>query len=417
MKVRIVCYEDIDLWILGKFAKKLKEELNSLDFPCEIAKVPDLSADINHHIIYYNYDGQPSTIDTVMITHIDQDWKVDKIKNQLKVAQMGICMSASTVNQLTSLGVPRERLCHVLPAHDQVMRPRPTVIGITSKIHDDGRKRESLLLDLADHISPSEFSFRIMGAGWHSIVTGLQSKGFHVEYYEAFEYQLNKMLVPTFDFYLYLGLDEGAMGFVDALAAGVRTIATPQGYHLEANNGITHPFVTLQELIAVFHAITATRRVLTDSVASWTWREYAIRHIEIWNYLITGNPKRITDSNRKDGIDSIGIQPARDFDLEAISGVSVKLQTAVLDGSLELASLIDATQAMVKDGKPMVAAALYRLWIDASSSDMRYVALYNLGTVLENAGNNTGAQMAYQRALSLNPEFELSRVGLMRFHL
>ena len=307
MKVRIVCYEDLDLWILGKFARKMNLELNALGIQCDIGSTPDPDADINHHIIYYYYDGKPSTIDTVMITHIDEDWKLERVKNQLTVAPMGICMSAATVTQLANSGVPRSRLSHVLPAHDRVMRPRKIVIGITSKIHSDGRKRELLLLDLADQISASEFSFKIMGAGWDFIVENLRKKGFHVEYHNAFDFQLNQQLVPSFDYYLYLGLDEGAMGFVDALAAGVKTIATPQGYHLEAVNGITHPFVTLDELASAFHQISAERHALTNAVASWNWQDYALRHIEIWDYLLTGEAKRLLESNRHDGIDSIAI--------------------------------------------------------------------------------------------------------------
>ena len=305
MKVHIVCYEDLDLWILGKFARKLNIELNALGIQCDVSNVPDPSADINHHIIYFYYDGKKTSLDTVMITHIDEDWKLEQVKSQLKVAPMGICMSASTVDQLTNCGVQRERLCHVLPAHDEVMVPRKTVVGITSKIHSDGRKRESMLLELTDQISPTDFSFKIMGAGWGGIVDALKLKGFEVDYYDSFDYQLNQDLVPTFDYYLYLGLDEGAMGFVDALAAGVKTIATPQGYHLEAKNGITHPFTELQELIAIFTFIADSKRNITNSVASWTWREYAIRHIEIWKYLITGNPRQYSSINRGDGIFSV----------------------------------------------------------------------------------------------------------------
>ena len=41
--------------------------------------------------------------------------------------------------------------------------------------------------------------------------------------------------------YLFWGFDEGSMGFLDALSAGVETIVTPQGYHLDIPNGITYP--------------------------------------------------------------------------------------------------------------------------------------------------------------------------------
>ena len=42
------------------------------------------------------------------------------------------------------------------------------------------------------------------------------------------------------------------MGFLDACAAGVKTIVTPQGYHLDAMRGITHGFKELPELVAIF---------------------------------------------------------------------------------------------------------------------------------------------------------------------
>ena len=41
MRVRIVCYEDVDSWILGKFALKMREELAHLSVLCDIAKTPD----------------------------------------------------------------------------------------------------------------------------------------------------------------------------------------------------------------------------------------------------------------------------------------------------------------------------------------------------------------------------------------
>ncbi len=306
MKVRIVCYEDTNLWILGKFALKLQEHLITMGFQCDIAKTPDLTADINHHIIYYDYDGQKSTSDTVMITHIDTEWKLEKIRKQLEVAELGICMSMDTVQKLATAGIPRDKLCYILPAHDEIIKPLPLVVGLTSKIHNDGRKREYMLPQLARHISPNDFMFRIMGDGWHEIVGLLKEMGFTVDYYDAFDYELNKRLVPDFDYYLYLGLDEGAMGFIDALAAAVPTIVTPQGYHLDAVDGITHPFVTLDDLIAVFQAITAERRKRTDAVKTWTWRNYAAKHAELWHWLAAGgNRTHIPFAKYKDGLNSL----------------------------------------------------------------------------------------------------------------
>lgn len=310
MRVRIVCYEDVDTWILGKFAIKLAEELERLSVKVDIEKKTDSSADINHHIIYCDYDGQKSSVDTVMITHIDTLHKVNLLKQQLKTAELGICMSSATMKQLASLGVPRNKLCYVLPAHDGLIMPRPIKIGITSKVHNDGRKRELLLEKLVQNVSPLDFSFSIMGAGWNSIVFSMQKRGFQVDYHDHFDYQKYIHLMPTFDYYLYLGNDEGSMGFIDALAAGVPTIVTPQGYHLDAVGGIVHPFETLEQLNDIFKELVCKRRQLSASVEQWTWSNYAVKHLQLWRYLLSktvnlADREYNSNTNCSDGVASL----------------------------------------------------------------------------------------------------------------
>lgn len=289
MRVRIVCYEDIDGWILGKFAKKLNEELVKLSIDSDIGKLPDYQADINHHIIYCNYNGEKTTTDTIMITHIDSLSKVNLLKKQLKHAEMGICMSSSTMKMLKDAGLPKEKLRFINPAQDGVIRPIPMVLGITSKTHNDGRKKENILRKIAEEIKPTDFSFKIMGDGWHDIVSSLKLKGFTVEYYNKFDYQIYVKMVPTFDYFLYFSDDEGSMGFIDALAAGVKTIVTPQGYHLDAVDGISYSINNYKEIIETLGMIALERNKLINSVALWTWEIYAKKHLEIWQYLLGKN--------------------------------------------------------------------------------------------------------------------------------
>jgi hypothetical protein len=307
MRVRIVCYEEVDGWILGKFAKKLNEELLKLGVNSDIAKTVDVDADINHHIIYLGYDKTKSSgNDTLMITHIDDIRKLNQLKSQLAITRMGICMSKSVVDQLIQAGLPAEKLCYVSPAHDQVISFRPYTLGITSKVQPDGCKREDMLLKLSEEISPAFYNFKIMGAGWEDIIKKLEKRGFQVTYYPQFIYDEYIKLVPSLDYYLYFGMDEGSMGFIDALAAGVKTIVTPQGYHLDAENGIVHPFITMEELIQVFQSITKERQKLIDAVATWTWRDYAIKHLELWNHVLA--PNEPINSIYKDGVNSLNVK-------------------------------------------------------------------------------------------------------------
>lgn len=312
MKVRIVCYEDPEAWILGKFARRMEEELKKLKIDVKIVRKPDPKADINHHIIYVDYDGSKNGIDTVMITHIDSIQKINQIKSQLKVAELGICMSRETADNLAKAGVPRNKLCWVSPAHDNIIKPRPLVIGVTSKTHSDGRKKENTILQLSSKLNPEDFAFKIMGSGWDKIVIAMRNKGFKVDYWPNFDYDEYTRLMPTLDYFIYFSWDEGSMGFIDALAAGVKTVVTPQGYHLDAPNGISHVIRSTEDIIKTFQTIGAERRVLTDSVADWTWANYAKKHLELWEYLYSGRESSyLTKKSRtpgSDGIHSISTQ-------------------------------------------------------------------------------------------------------------
>ena len=286
MRVRIVCYEDVNTWILGKFAKKLNEELKKLSVDSDIAKIPDPNADINHHIIYYHYQPQEKCVDTLMVTHIDSIQKLNRLKKQLRSAKMGICMSKETVKNLIKAGIPNDKLCYINPAQDEVIKPRKLVIGLTSKVNQDGRKKQNMLIKICKNISPSDFCFEIMGSGWEKIVTEIRKMGFTVNYFDIFDYQEYIKLIPRLDYYLYFSFDEGSMGFLDALSAGVKTIVTPQGYHLDAKNGISYSIKNASDIIKTLNSIIQNRNKLINSVSSWTWENYAKQHLDIWKSIL-----------------------------------------------------------------------------------------------------------------------------------
>jgi hypothetical protein len=308
-RVHIVCYEDVDAWILGKFAQRLAEHLSRSGIEVDISKRPDPRAEINHHIIYYDYDGRKTTNETVMVTHIDTPRKRTQLKGQLVNARMGVCMSLDTVERLAERGLPRDRLCFINPATDGIMKPRRFAMGITSKVQPSGCKREQMLVELAAKISPDDFEFRIMGGGWDTIVDGLRERGFTVEYLDRFDRERYRTMMPQLDYYLYFGEDEGSMGFVDALAAGIPTIVTPQGYHLDAKGGITHAFSTADQLAAVFHEIAAVRQARVDAVSSWTWAEYARKHLALWQWIVAKNKGIAPDAALLADLDAMGVKP------------------------------------------------------------------------------------------------------------
>ncbi len=324
MKVRIVCYEDVNAWILGKFALKMQDCLIKLDVDADISQVADKYADINHHIIYEDFNSISSGIDTLMITHIDSNQKLAHLQHVINSASLGICMSNDTMLRLASLGLPREKLCYVNPAHDGDFIPKRIQIGYMSRWYADGRKREYQLKNLINHLDERYFGFKIMGQGWDFLVNLMIKNGFQVEYMPNFNLEIYKRMMSEIDYYLYTGLDEGQMGFVDALASGVKTIVTPQGYHLDVEDGITFKYNETKELIQIFDSIYHEKIRLIESVKSWTWENYTKKHLELWNFLLGNRTKVISNFNYRDGIYSL-LDDNKKSNIQTISSGKLKL--------------------------------------------------------------------------------------------
>lgn len=311
LKIRIV-YRD-DGWIFGKFANNLMNELTKLGQEVSVSSYPDKNADVNHYVAYaglsHFFDNSQS-VNTTMITHIDSVYKKELIKFQAEHDALGICMSNDTLDKLTLWGIPREKLCYINPAQDGLIKPRKIILGITNRCYGslDLRKRDNLIYEVCKKLDPDFFELRIMGAGWSEIVSCIRGMGFEVTYYEDFYRDIYIRLMPSLDYWLYYGFDEGAMGYLDAMAAGVKTIVTPQGYHLDTNVQPTFFCSTIDEFVSVLLSIEKEKRAIVESVSEWTWENYAKKHLEIWQYLTKSKPLKELyqhQSEYRDGIFSV----------------------------------------------------------------------------------------------------------------
>jgi len=198
-------------------------------------------------------------------------------------------MSRETMDWLVNNGVPKNKLCFIDPAHDGKVTIKKSIVGITCRVQSDGRKNEKYLSQLADVLDPRLFKFKIMGDSWEAQIEKLLKNGFEVEYYDHFILDKYYELISSLDYYLYMGMDEGQMGFLDAAAAGVKTIVTEQGYHIDAIGGISYPFVDYDGLLKAFSKIQGDRLSIINSVKYWTWNYYCDKHLQVWNYLLNGN--------------------------------------------------------------------------------------------------------------------------------
>ncbi|MDR2160751.1 MAG: glycosyltransferase [Desulfovibrio sp.] len=292
--ISILSYENIGSWILGKFARLLREHLTGLGLPAEITSDSWRRSLVTHHIPYLGWENADnSLVRTIMITHVDTPEKISMLMRQLAIADMGICMSRDTVNKLIRAGLPAEKLCFVHPAQDGLIRRRKMRLGITSRLYSDARKRESMLVEALSLFDPDIFAVKIMGGGWEDQVRVLRERGVEVEYIPDFDKAAYLGFFENMDYYLYLGMDEGSMGFLDALHAGVKTIVTAQGYHLEARNAPTHGFVSLKELTDILGTIASESNARRGNIDCWTWDRYAKQHVVIWKFILERQNMRL----------------------------------------------------------------------------------------------------------------------------
>lgn len=292
MRIRIVLARQNAGWIIGKMAHRLCESLRALGCDADVNQEPDAKADINHWMSFAFADGCPGTLNTMLVTHPDDPFKVRLIRERVGSAiQMALCMSAHAMRELVEFDVPQERMWYVLPAVDAPVEPRRIRIGITTRIYDDGRKREVFLSRLAREMPLDRFHFDIFGAGWDKVVADLQKGGATVSLDPGSDdwqgdYARIRTALPLFDYYLYLGMDEGSMGTLDAVSAGVKTIVTAQGFHLGLPGGITHPFTEYDELRAIFQQLDGAERAKRERLAGWTWDNYAREHLGVWQAML-----------------------------------------------------------------------------------------------------------------------------------
>jgi hypothetical protein len=292
LSVNLVLDDRSRAWIIEKMAQELCAALQGLGIEASVTPQSSAASTVNHFTIFHYVDPKPGTLNTVAITHIDDALKIDMVRKQLASGvRAGICMSSMSVDQLVGYGLDPKQLTFALPAHDDAISPRRIVIGITSQNQSDDRKRGWMLCRLAKDLALNDFEFQIFGRGWNRVASCLEEAGAKVIVKEPsdnyrVDYGEIKSHVPYFDYYFYPGLDEGSLGTLDALAAGVKTIVTEQGFHLDLPDGITHGFWDYHELRDIFEEIICERRRRIEIARSLTWERYARRHLDIWLSLL-----------------------------------------------------------------------------------------------------------------------------------
>ena len=290
MKINIVNL-DKDGWILTKFAKNIYKELKKKGLEVFLSKKPKENVDINHYIIFLFLKNKKeffpkNTINTTMLTHVNDQIRYEKIRSTAKFLDAGIAMSEHHGNEIIKKKLGLKKVYYVLPPHDNDQRIKKVNFGIFTNTYSDGRKNEKILLDVFSRLDTDLFKITIIGKGWKKIVDGLRQNNVEIKHYNFFFRTIYLKEFNKIDYLIYLGNDEGSMTFMDAIQFGIKTIMIPQGFQYDLKELVTHHLKKdLSNLNEILVKILNSKKKFKKYKNNLTWENYANNHIKIWKEI------------------------------------------------------------------------------------------------------------------------------------
>lgn len=183
--------------------------------------------------------AQPYTMakhNSVFITHTDDKTKESDLIKMKDDFDSFICMSKEDAAFLIELGFDRHKVFgRTLPIRNSYIRP--ISIGVFSNCYSDHRKNESWLIEFCKTRTDANLiNYVFMGNGWERVCAELSSCQCSFEWHCASrsmpgEYLFQQIKMSQWDYYLYMGMDGGAMGTYDAFAMGIPLCVSDDGYH------------------------------------------------------------------------------------------------------------------------------------------------------------------------------------------
>ena len=278
--------------IVSQIALNLQRALS--EFECveaDLGTRPSTGYDVIHHFIYTMAAPTTAPATTTMITHVDSQSKMVKIKSLLSSEVSAICMSQHTREFINS------ELGNLFSDNLHCVSPIPMIGDIKRKIrlayvsnsYSDGRKRENVLIEFLTRVDPEWMQVSLMGFGLDDIHKELLENFIESDYTNYFDIAKYHELLKSADYFIYLGLDEGAISILDAVAAGVKVITTNQGFHREIRNSRVNFVETAEDFCKIMDLEISEKKSQRHVSRYGQWNEFASQHIQIWRSILLKN--------------------------------------------------------------------------------------------------------------------------------
>lgn len=232
-----VCVENPS-WILGALANDIFDGFCELGYNCRKGPYKDYQGE-DISIQMWWMDAIPhkdAKVNAIFITHTDDKYKEKVLVSLKDKFDIFLCMSPEDAMFLEELGFDKAKVFGInLPVRNTYVRP--ISIGIFSKCYPDKRKNEEWLFNYCQTNPNSRNAvFVFIGDGWGEFVGRLSEIDCSYEWINIspkmpYEYMYQQLKLSNIDYYIYMGMDGGAMGSYDAYAMGATLCITDDGFH------------------------------------------------------------------------------------------------------------------------------------------------------------------------------------------
>lgn len=306
-KIFIINYGYKDDWILGKIASDIQREASLQGIPCRRGNLEDYQGEeICYHLAWYMAVPIPEAKhNSVFYTHVNNDFNEFNLTTLKDQFDSVICMSPEDVQYLLELGFDSDKVFgRILPARNLYIKPLS--VGIFSACYPDGRKNEQWLIDYCKTKNEAKYlNFVFIGQGWGNVANELEKIGCSYEWHNVsrslpYEYEFQQHKLASLNYYIYMGMDGGAMGTYDAYAQDVPLCVTFDGFH-KGLPKINYSFDNQESFFVQFDNIVNEHADRLNFFRNNTAKNYVLWLFSVWNgkeiQTLTEDDKRCISFN------------------------------------------------------------------------------------------------------------------------
>ena len=226
-------------WILQILGDDIYQGLKKQGFECRKGEYHEYE---NEEICFHMWwrralPYKDAQINAVFVTHVDDSIKEADLVAMKDQFDIFICMSPEDAVFLQELGFEKDKVFGIdLPTRNTYIRP--ITLAIFSNCYSKMKtKNEQWLLDYcSSHQNSRLVNFCFIGHGWGEVCEQLTKSGCSFEWHCVdrslpCEYMFQQLQLSNMDYYIYMGMDGGAMGTYDAYAMGLELCVADDGYH------------------------------------------------------------------------------------------------------------------------------------------------------------------------------------------